>query len=255
MKYFLSFVLFIVILPQLFSQQQIILNVMDAQTMKPVSYALIQNRSRPQKIISNEWGKAKFNVSDSTLLKISAISYEDFYRYILNVDEVDTLNILLKHKTYELNELVVHPYPTRMLFKKAIADLELPDTNNISANLFMVTNLKGYAEQAKNYQEGDLVTISLGSPITGIYNLFSKREKSKRKLGKLQWEDEKKAFILKRYNKDYVKQLLGLREMEKIEAFMNYCRPDYNFLLAANDYELACYVLDCYQSFLLNQAD
>lgn len=239
----------------LFSQQKIIVKVKDAETKKDVSYALIQNRSHPQKVVSNEQGEVRITISDSTLLKISAISYEDVFRYVFIAEEVDTINILLKHKTYELNELVVHPYPTRMLFKKAVADLDLPDTNSISANLFMVPNLKGYAEQSKNYQQGDFLTVSLGSPITSIYNLVNKRERSKRKLQKLQWEDDKQTYIHQRFNEEYVRQLLSLKEMKKIKAFMEYCQPTYPFLLTTNDYELACYVLNCYESFLLNQDD
>lgn len=231
------------------------MKVKDAETQKAVSYALIQNRNHPQKIVSNELGEAQMGVYDSTLLKISAISYEDVFRYIFLAKEVDTLQILLKHKTYELNELVIHPYPTRMLFKKAVANLDLPDTNVISANLFMVPNLKGYAEQSKTYHQGDFLTVSLGSPITSIYNLVSKRERSKRKLQKLQWQDDQQAFIYKRYNEEYVRQLLGIKKIDKIEAFMEFCQPSYSFLLAANDYELACYVLNCYESFLLNQLD
>jgi len=255
MKILYVLLLFLLLGTPLFSQQTIILNVKDAETGEAISYALIQNRSHPQKIVSNELGEARLNISDSCLLKISAISYESAFRYILKAEEVDTIQIFLKHKTYELNELVIHPYPTRMLFKKAVANLDLPDTNAISANLFMVPNLKGFAEQSKTYQHGDFITVSLGSPITGIYSLVSKRERSKRKLQKLQWEDDKQAFVHKRYNEDYVRQLLGIQEMEKIKAFMEYCQPAYTFLLAANDYELACYVLNCYESFLLNQVD
>lgn len=237
---------------QLMSQEHIAIKVTDNKTKEPISYALVQNRMNNVSIIVDEQGFGYIPVGDSTLLKTSAISYEDSFHFVFKCEDSDTINIQLKHKTYELKELVVHPYPTRILFKKAIADLHIPDTNAVSANLFMVPNLKGYAEQSKSYAHGDVITIGLGSPISGIYNLVSRRERSKRKLQKLQWNDNRQAYIQKRYNRTYVEQLLGIKKLKEIEAFMKYCQPDYEYLLASTDYELACYVLDCYQSFLLN---
>lgn len=237
------------------SQEHVIVKVKDGQENKAISYALVQNRMENFKIICDEKGYGIVPVKDSTLLKITAIGYEDYFHFIIHSEEVDTINVLLKSKTYELGEFVVNPYPTIALFKKAVADLELPDTNMVSANLFMVPNLKGYAAQAKEYQEGAVFTIGLGSPITSIYNLVSKRAQSERKLRKLQWTDNKNEVIAQRYNKDYVRQLTGLKKIKEIEAFMEYCQPSYDFILASTDYELACYVLNCYQSFLLIQTD
>lgn len=255
MKQICTFLIILFAFCSSMAQEHVPVKVIDDQTKKPVSFAVVQNRMMDLTIICNENGNGVIPVKDSTLLKISAISYEDYFRFIIHAEDVDTIRIHLKHKTYELKELVVHPYPTRILFKKAIADLDIPDTNSVSANLFMVPNLKGLAEQSKEYQEGDVVTIGLGSPISGIYNLVSRKERSKRMLRKLQRNDAKTDYILKRYNKNYVEQLLGIKELKKIEEFMEYCQPDYDFLLAATDYELACYVMNCYQSFLLNQTD
>ncbi len=255
MKQLFTFILLLLIGQNLLSQQHVIVKVNDAQKNKAISYALVQNRMENFKIICNEEGYGIVPVKDSSLLKITAIGYEDYFHFMIHAEEVDTINILLKNKTYELGEFVVNPYPTIALFKKAVADLELPDTNMVSANLYMVPNLKGYAAQAKEYEGGSFLTIGLGSPISGIYNLVSKRAKSERKLKKLQWADNKNEVIAKRYNKDYVRQLIGLKKIEEIEAFMDYCQPGYSYILASTDYELACYVLNCYQSFLLKETD
>ncbi len=255
MKQLFTIILLLLIGQNLLSQEHVIVKVNDRQKNKAISYALVQNRMENIKIICNEDGYGIVPVKDSTLLKITAIGYEDYFHFMIHIEEVDTINILLKSKTYELGEFVVNPYPTIALFKKAVADLELPDTNMVSANLYMVPNLKGYAAQAKEYEEGSFLTIGLGSPISGIYNLVSKRAKSERKLKKLQWADNKNEVIAKRYNKDYVRQLTGIKKLKEIEAFLEYCRPGYDFILASTDYELACYVLNCYQSFLLNQGE
>lgn len=255
MKQLYSIILFIFFGLHILAQEHVPIRVIDSDSKKPVSFAVVQNKMTDIAIICNEIGFGIVPIKDSTLLKTTAISYEDYFHFILNSEEVDTIEIHLKHKTYELKELIVHPYPTRLLFKKAVADLDIPDTNSVSANLFMIPNLKSIAEQSKTYEEGNLITIGLGSPISGIYNLVNRRERSKRKLQKLQWHDTKTAYIQKRYNKEYVRQLLGINKMKEIEAFMEYCKPGYDFLLASTDYELACYVLGCYQSFLLNHPD
>jgi hypothetical protein len=238
-----------------FSQNHVVVEVSDIKTGKGISYSLVQYRMENFKIICDESGRGVIPVQDSTLLKISAIGYEDYFHFIIHSEEVKPIQVSLKQKTYELNEFVVNPYPTRMLFKKAIADLDLPDTNMISPNLFMDPRLKEFSAQAKEYQGGDFVSLSLGSPISSIYNLVSKRAKSERKLKKLKWADNKSEVVAKKYNKAYVEQLLGIKELKRIEAFMEYCQPSYEFILASTDYELACYVMNCYQSFLLNEVD
>lgn len=255
MQKLFTLVLLLILGQNLFSQEHVIVKVNDAQNKKAISYALVQNRTGDFKIICNEEGFGIVPVKDSTLLKITAIGYEDYFHFIIHSEEVDTINVLLQNKTYELGEFVVNPYPTVALFKKAVADLEFPDTNMVSAHLFMVPNLKGYAAQAKEYEQGAVITIGLGSPITSIYNLISNRAKSERKFKKLQWTDHQSEVIAKRYNKEYVRQLIGLKKNNEIAAFMEYCQPEYDFILASTDYELACYVLNCYQSFLLNQTE
>jgi len=255
MRSFLIFWYLFFITPFLISQNHIVVQAYDEDSGDAVSFAVIHNRMMEVSIICDNNGWGIVPIKDSTLLKISAVSYQDYYHFITFYEEKDTLKIALKHRTYDLKELVVHPYPTRILFKKAIANIELPDTNFISPHLFFIPNLKGLAEQSKAYEQGNLVSISLGSPITGIYNMLNRKERSKRKLQKLEWNDAKSAFIQKRYNEEYVYRLLGIKKMKQIEAFMEFCQPDYEFLLACSDYELACYVLNCYQSFLLNQEE
>jgi len=194
------------------------IKVLDQQTQKPVSFALVQNRMVDIAIVCNEEGNGIIPIADSTLIRVSAISYEDYFQFIIRTEDIDTIKVYLKPKTYELKELVVHPYPTRMLFKKAIVDLDIPDSNAVGANLFMIPNLKGIAEQSKEYQNGDVITIGFGSPISGIYNMANRRERSKRKLQKLKWNDSRIAYIQKRYNEEYVKQLLGLKKIKKKET-------------------------------------
>jgi hypothetical protein len=252
MKAFITFLFLLFVSFENLAQEYIILKVIDETTQKPVSYAMIQNRTNDLTVVCDEYGLGSIAITDSTLLRISAVSYEHYFHFIIKLSRVDTVKILLKQKTYQLKEVVVHPYPTRILFKKALADLDITDSGSVSANLFMVPNLKGYDEQLISYEEGRFLTIDLGSPITGLYNLLNKRERSKRKLQKLQWEDLQSVYIFKRYNKEYVKQLLDIKKIKELEAFMEFCKPDYELLLASTDYELACYVLDCYQSFLLN---
>jgi hypothetical protein len=237
------------------AQNYLTIKVLDEQTQEAVSFALIQNITLEKAFICNEEGYGLIEIHDSTLLKISAISYEHYFHFVLNTNEEDSIKILLKHKTYALKELVVHPYPTRLLFKKAFANLELKDTNAVSPNLFMATNLKGIAEQSKVYAPGDFITLTFDAPVSGIYNLVSRRENSKRKLHKMLWSDTKKAYVERRYNRKYLQQLLAIKEIQKLEEFMEFCQPTYEFILASTDYELACYVLNCYQSFLLNQQE
>lgn len=88
----------------------------------------------------------------------------------------------------------------------------------------------------------------LGSPVTYLYNLFSKRGKNARKLHSIIESDYQKAEIDHRYTPSLVGSLTGLAEKELIH-FMTTFRPSYEFVSKATDYDMLVFVKKSYQEY------
>ena len=86
------------------------------------------------------------------------------------------------------------------------------------------------------------------SPITLLYNRFSRYGKNQRKLAKWMEADNKEAAYKARLNPEYVSELTGLQGPE-LDDFMLYCHPPLQFILTAEEYDVVVSVLDCFKTF------
>lgn len=237
------------------SQSVVHFNIKSEIDQQAISYAMLNDRTHNIKFVANENGGANLVLKDSTLLRISAIAYEDQFYLYRSSRHQDTVDISLKAKIYELKEFVLNPYPTIMLFKKAIADLQLVDSSSVMANLQMMESLKPYAISPDHFNGQDVLTVSFTSPISLLYNSFSKRAKSEKKLKILTQSDQRANIIKQKYNIELVKKLTGLKEGEELEKFLDFCEPSFEFIMNSSDYEVAMLILHRYEIFLLNHSE
>ena len=89
---------------------------------------------------------------------------------------------------------------------------------------------------------------SIGISIDGLYQLFSKEGKTRRKLEAMKQEDLKKLLVEYRYNTEYISYITKLKGQE-LKNFMKYCNLPDNFVLTANDYDLTFEVFRCLEDF------
>ncbi len=81
---------------------------------------------------------------------------------------------------------------------------------------------------------------SLESPITALYERFSRIERQKQKVAELEYEDAKRDLLRELLAK-YVKgDIISLSE-EEFDDFIFFCNPDMNFLRSVSQYDLIMY--------------
>ncbi len=233
-----------------FGQREIRVQVKSGENGQPVSFALITNRITDQKFLADEEGQVELSLYDSTLLKISAIGFEDFYYFYLENSTPDALNMVLLPKIYELKEFVLNPYPTVAMFKQAVASLQTEDSLQVNPQVLMLENMEVSGYSLSQYQSQNFVTIKLGGPITALYNALSRRARSEQKFQSLTLADNRARAVHQRYNRQMVMKLTGLSEGKTLDEFMVFCEPDFEKIIHSTDYELAIMVLNCYQMFL-----
>lgn len=214
-----------------------------------VSFAKIANRTSNEQYVCDENGRAIITVQDSSLIKISAIGFHSYY-YFVGKTPPDSVSVILNTKVYELKELSISPYPTIALFKRAFEDLELDDSSFLALNLAPILFMQAKKEIRTNYNPQEFVSISFSSPISAFYNLYSKKVKSLSRLHQLKGMDFRKKEVYKRYNPQLVKAITGIQEDGELKKIMDFCKPSDGFILASSDYEIALFIISCYQDFV-----
>lgn len=232
------------------SDELIHFRVINSTDKQEISFAKIADRTENSQFLCDEKGDAFITISDSSIIKISAIGFHDYYYFHKADQMISSLTIPLIPKVYELEEYTMAPYPTVALFKHAFENLYIEDTSAMIANLFPFGMIKPIVVNDLNAQ--DAVSVSFTSPISGIYNMFSQRAKSTKKLKQLKRLDHYNLKVYKRYNPMIVERITGVTEPEILAELMEFCKPSDNYILAATDYEIAVFVLNCYERFLIS---
>ncbi len=93
----------------------------------------------------------------------------------------------------------------------------------------------------------------LGSPLTGVYELFGKGPKQARHFAEYSKHELEQIEINKKYNKAAIKKLTPLPD-EEIEDFMNYFSPSYAAVKEWNEYDLINYIRQSYDYYSKNKA-
>lgn len=96
----------------------------------------------------------------------------------------------------------------------------------------------------------DRPIASAQSPITALYQQFSKKGKELRKLEALYYEDEKRRYMDQRFSRFKAVILTGLAG-DDLDAFLMSCRPSYEIMILYNDYDLYERIKLCYEEYKL----
>jgi len=226
----------------------LVISVQDSINHQAISYAKISDRTHNHSYICTADGQLSIKLISGSLIKISAIGYHDYY-FTFN-DSLKQISINLSPRIYELKEFSLSPYPTLALFKKAFIDLQLPDSNTVAFNLEPIVGLQRHKRKMEDYSPEEMISISFASPISGLYNLWSRRANSERKYHQLIYTDKRTQLFEKKYNAYLVKRITGIEKDEELAEMMGYCSPNVEFILQANEYEVAIYIQKCYKQFL-----
>jgi hypothetical protein len=93
----------------------------------------------------------------------------------------------------------------------------------------------------------------LRSPITALYERFSKKEQSKQLAAKLTYQDKQKGVLQDLLRLYVVYDIFDLSESE-FDAFIAFLNIDEDFLKTASELELVTFIKDKFEHFkLLNQ--
>ena len=173
--------------------------------------------------------------------------------FTMPVRQGDTLIIALQGYGVETitvqlqSTLIFYLIPTSILLKEVVItdsvmtpDKKLAETQKEYKDIYRIGNSK------------DLLSIGsggVGLGIDAIYSLLSREGRNARHLQEIIENDYKDAIINYRYTKSMVGNITSLNG-EKLNDFMRQYRPNYYFVLEANDYIFVSFIKMNYTKYL-----
>ena len=211
---------------------------------KPVPFVHVINVTTKQGTTSNLQGRFTISIKKEDSLLFSAIGFE---RYTFSLKEgVETaklsITIEMDTESMELEPVQIFAYRDERALKQAILELNIPVEPEKE-----VIQLPGFYYGPRK----EVAATPLSNPLSYIYEKFGKRPREERKYKRLEEEhDTWRTQVLEKYNPALVKEITGLPE-EQIEAFMEFCKMDNQFISVSSNYEIVVAINQCFDEYLV----
>jgi hypothetical protein len=253
--YILLFVLIVCILkPSLSTNAQTILNpdyvvvsgfVMDVENDSALLFANIYNPRTMRGTISDKNGYFRYYALPGDTLWFSNMGYYPLH-FAVNGEPGSKIRdtFYLKSRVYKIQDVEILALTRYEKLRYDIKNMKIPRDIENARNNFPVVNHNVNAFYDRNNENFGLVL----SPISALYDAFSKEGKERRKLAELQRQDAIKAEIEPHFNKTMVMRITGLDD-RSAQEFIEFCNFSEEFLLNAPDYYIIEIILEQYEEF------
>jgi hypothetical protein len=221
--------------------------ILRQDSLTPIDGAVIYNRNSFLGTLSNKNGNFKMRCKFGDTLQVTHIG---FINYLLIINDTslrpnEKIRITMQVRSYELQGVDVRAYRLRQ--RKSLKEFSLKRTDNITIDIgdinFESVPYYGFQQNQSPYMG---IMPSYGLTIPDFREI--KRQKQLAKVAEMEKKDLLKQYINYKYSKKMVNDFTGLTG-NQLENFMNFCRPSDKQILEANAYDLAYYVLQCYDKF------
>jgi len=215
---------------------RVAVKLMDLNTGKPVPYATIRFSGTKRGLTADSNGFFSVVITQRDTLRISSIGYYDM-QYTKDPARQTSYYITLGmvSKIYELDAV--------QIFARRSKDLNNPMLRWEYKARFMPKVWLFHTPTGEPPEPPSLM-----SPISFLYDKYSRRGKAARKLRDMVAERARKRANAQRFNIEKVKQWTGLEDVE-IEDFMRFCPMPDGFLETATEYEIIEKTFRCLEDF------
>lgn len=188
---------------------------------------MVVNKTAGKGIFGDYTGNFEISVKKGDLIAVSVVGYQTVYFSFKDHAYKPVYDITIYLKLREVSSEVVEVTPLKTLEelqeeRASIAKREVPKVT---------------------------VENAFTSPITALYVAFSKREKTKRLVADMEYQDQQDD-IVREILRIYVhNDIINLNE-EDFTEFINFLNLNDEFLRTATDYELITYIKAKYEHFI-----
>jgi hypothetical protein len=160
-------------------------------------------------------------------------------------ESADPLIVFLEPRTYQLRSVDIIALRRYEQLKYEVINMKLPDDGFVYA-------IKNFPSRPVDIDYHSRAGVSdfgfVFSPITALYDAFSKEGREKRKLEELLEQDRKRGLIESRISVRKIGSITNLNEAEA-RQFLEWCNFSVEFILKINDYELIRLIMHRFEQY------
>jgi len=218
-----------------FAQEPIVLkgNVFDGVSFFPITGANIYNFNSKMFSFTDKEGKFEIMAKKGDTIIVSKPNYKQKLLVLTQpMIEKKSVEISLFFKTIILREVVVYALPsTYEKFKKDFVNVTLSEINKEMEGTALTKQDMINAEYSGGGSQGNILrNTPAASPITWLYDRFSKKKKMERLYIELVGNQKEVDNLPLKYNRELVSSITGLYGDELLN-FMTFCKFSYYDLI------------------------
>jgi len=196
-------------------------------SLRPQSFynLMVINKSFGKGIFGQPDGRFNLVANPNDIIALSTKGYP-IYQFVATPDSNCQCHVLayIEGLPQEIQEVIIRPLKTLEQIKEERASLAMRETKLVSG-----------------------INI-LQSPITALYQAFSKKEQNKRWIAEQEYKDNQRKVVQELLRLYVAFDIINLSE-EEFDDFISFLNIDSDFLKTATEMELIVYIKDKYDHF------
>ncbi|TYC14885.1 carboxypeptidase-like regulatory domain-containing protein [Bizionia gelidisalsuginis] len=219
--------------------------IVDATTNQTLEDVNIVNINQVIGTTTNTKGEFKLRAKTNDTLHLSYIGYKSIKVKVTNDwIKFGSSKITLTELALALEEVVVNELKLTGYLEVDIKQVEL-NTNY----RYSISGLStGYEAGNKSRSAIDRVLGSIFNPLDFLYNTFSSKGQELKKLRQMKKDDEIRALLASRFDREMLMVLLQVNKID-LDEIITQCNYSKDFINTANDLQILDAISECYEEF------
>lgn len=199
--------------------------ILDTLRLQNFYNLMVVNKTTGRGVFGQPSGQFSVYANQGDLIALSTKGYP-VYQFIVTPDENCQTKVLayVERLPQEIPDVVVRPLKTLEQIKEERENLAMRETR-------LVTGVN-----------------VLESPITALYQAFSKKEQNKRWIAEQQYKDDQRRIVQELLRLYVAFDIIELTESQ-FDAFITFLNIDEQFIKTASEMELILFIKDKYEHF------
>lgn len=225
--------------------QKISGTIQNDNTLLPISNVNIINLNKSKGTNTNEKGFFEIEAVVNDTLHISYIGFQSIKIRVTN-DWIKskTTKIQLTERAIALEEVNIMPYNLTGYLE--VDSKLIPSRENYR---YSISGLQqGYEAGEYSPNAFGRVMGSIFNPADMLYNFFGKKPKELKRLKDMKKDNNVRALLESKYDREMISVLLGIDKKE-IAEIMERCNYSEAFVKSANDLQIMDAISECYEQY------
>lgn len=220
-------------------------HVLNAANDLPIVNAHVINLNQVEGAVTDEDGYFKIKAEVNDTLYFSYLGFNSIRVRVTNDWlKYGDVKVKMTERAYTLDAVVVKPVQLTGYLEIDAKNIPIYDNHR-----YRISGLsQGYEGGGKGPGAVSKVLSTIFNPADALYNIFGKKPRNMRKLREMKKDDEIRALLQKKYNRETLMALLQVSRVD-IDEILRRCDYSKAFIQSANDLQILDAISSCYEEY------